>query len=296
MNAMVPHDLNVDLHMHSTASDGTVAPGDLVDRAASNGLQIMALTDHDTLDGLPRARQAAADHGIRFMNGVEISVSWGGETLHMVGLDFDADHPGLVAQLKQVSVSRFERGRAMDAGLVASGLPSVFDEAMAYAGNPNLLGRAHFARALVARGVCSHMQAVFDRYLTPGHPGYVAHEWTSLAKAMALVHEAGGFTVLAHPARYRINATAHWALLQEFMSLGGRAIEVATGSHSQDETRRYQRLSVEMGLMASRGSDFHCPKESRYDVGQAPVLPCGTWPVWAGYAERFGLTAGVAGH
>jgi predicted metal-dependent phosphoesterase TrpH len=293
---MVPHDLNVDLHMHSTASDGTLSPEDLVARGAANGVQIMALTDHDTLDGLARARAAAADHGIRFFNGVEISVTWGGETLHMVGLDFDDQHPALAGSLRQVAASRFERARAMDQGLMAVGLPSIFDEAMAFAGNPNLIGRAHFARAMVARGICSHMQAVFDQYLTPGHPGYVPHEWSSLRQAMEWVHQAGGFTVLAHPARYRINATAHWALIQEFMSLGGKTIEVATGSHSLDETRRYQRLSIELGLMASRGSDFHCPKESRCDVGQAPALPCGTLPVWAGYPQRFGLNTGVTSH
>ncbi|MFZ9996502.1 MAG: PHP domain-containing protein [Burkholderiaceae bacterium] len=168
---MVPHDLNVDLHMHSTASDGTLSPEALVARGAANGVQIMALTDHDTLDGLARARAAAADYGVRFFNGVEISVTWGGETLHMVGLDFDDQHPALAGSLRQVAASRFERARAMDQGLMAAGLPSIFEEAMAYAGNPNLIGRAHFARAMVARGICSHMQAVFhprsSRLCTP---------------------------------------------------------------------------------------------------------------------------------
>ena len=278
---MVPHDVNVDLHMHSTASDGVVSPADLAARGHANGLSIIALTDHDTLDGLAQAREAAADLGIRFINGVEISVTWGGGTLHLVGLGFEADHPSLAPNLRAMQETRFERAQRMDAGLVANGIASVLDEALALAGRPNLLGRAHFARALVARGTFSHMQEVFDRCLTPNKPGYAPHEWATLADAMGWIQAAGGTPVLAHPARYRLSATTHWALMQEFIGLGGKAIEVSTGSHSQVETRRYQRLSIELGLMASRGSDFHSPTESRCDVGRAPPLPDGTAPLWS---------------
>ena len=280
---MVPQDINVDLHMHSTASDGVVAPCELVERGLANGLQLMALTDHDTIDGLAQARQAAMDSRVGFLNGVEISVSWGGETLHLVGLGFDPSQGPLASNLQQLQVSRRERARDMDAGLQAHGLPSVLNEAMAYAGNPNLIGRTHFARALVARGVCHHVQEVFDRFLTPGKPGYVPHQWASLSEAMGWIHESGGLAVLAHPARYKLTDTARWALLQEFMALGGRAIEVSTGSHSHTDTQRYRQISVELGLKASRGSDFHSPTESRCDVGAAPVLPDGCDPVWSGW-------------
>ena len=283
---MVPQDINVDLHMHSTASDGVVTPCDLVERGLANQLQLMALTDHDTIDGLDQARQAAKDCRVGFLNGVEVSVSWGGETLHLVGLGFDPLRGALAANLKALQLSRRERAGAMDAGLQAHGLPSVLDDAMAYAGNPNLIGRTHFARALVARGVCHHVQDVFDRFLTPGKPGYVPHQWATLSEAMAWIQGSGGVCVLAHPARYRLTDTARWALLQEFMALGGRAIEVSTGSHSLDDTQRYRQLSVELGLKASRGSDFHSPTESRCDVGAAPVLPDGCDPIWSGWPEQ----------
>jgi 3',5'-nucleoside bisphosphate phosphatase len=280
---MVPQDINVDLHMHSTASDGVVGPCELVERGLANGLQLMALTDHDTIDGLAQARQAAMDSRVGFLNGVEISVSWGGETLHLVGLGFDPSHGPLASNLQQLQVSRRERAKDMDAGLQAHGLPSVLNEAMAYAGNPNLIGRTHFARALVARGVCHHIQEVFDRFLTPGKPGYVPHQWASLSQALGWIHDSGGLSVLAHPARYKLTDTARWALLQEFMALGGGAIEVSTGSHSHTDTQRYRQISVELGLKASRGSDFHSPTESRCDVGAAPVLPDGCDPVWSGW-------------
>ena len=278
---MIPHDINVDLHMHSTASDGVVPPSELAARGRANGLSLMALTDHDTLDGLAEAKASALDHGIGFVSGVEISVTWGGETLHLVGLGFDEAHPALAGNLRAMQDTRFERAQRMDAGLVAKGVPSVLEDALALAGKPNLLSRAHFARALVARGVCTHMQDVFDRYLTPNKPGYVPHQWAALGDAMGWIQAAGGTPVLAHPARYKLSATAHWALMQEFIGLGGQAIEVATGSHGQEEIRRYQRLSIELGLKASRGSDFHCPTESRCDVGRAPALPDGTAPLWA---------------
>ncbi len=282
-----PHDLNVDLHMHSRASDGVMAPAELVARGVEHGASLLALTDHDTLDGLPEFLEAGADLGLPVLSGVEISVSWGGETLHLVGLDFDPDHPAMGDTLRAMQASRHERARRIDAELMAHGLPSVLDEAMSYAGNPNLIGRAHFARALVARGVCSYTQEVFDRFLTPGKPGYVPQEWARLSDAMGWIQAAGGVPVLAHPARYRLSATAHWALLQEFRALGGHAIEVATGSHSREETRRYQRIAVEQGFAASRGSDFHSVQESRFDVGMAPPLPDATLPVWASRPEWF---------
>ncbi|MEY2776657.1 MAG: hypothetical protein RLY30_755 [Pseudomonadota bacterium] len=281
---MLPHDLNVDLHMHSTASDGVLSPAALVARGRDHGVDLMAITDHDTLDGLEEAEAAAHDLGVAFMNGVEVSVTWGGSTLHLVGLGFDRSHPALAGALRGMQTSRFARARQMDAALVASGLPSVMESALQFAGNPNLIGRTHFARALVEAGICKGVQEVFDRFLTPGKPGYVSHEWASLSDAMGWILAAGGTPVLAHPARYRLNDTAHWALMQEYMALGGQAIEVSTGSHTQDDTRRYQRLSVDLGLKASRGSDFHSPQESRCDVGRAPPLPDGTLPVWSDWA------------
>jgi 3',5'-nucleoside bisphosphate phosphatase len=278
-----PHDINVDLHMHSTASDGALAPEAVVARAAQNGVQILALTDHDTVGGQHAAQETARSLGLAYVTGVEISVTWGGETIHVVGLNFDLTHPGLRDTLAGIQHGRMARARAMADGLMAHGLPDIFDDAMSYAGNPELIGRTHFARAMVARGLCSDMNQVFQKYLTPGKPGYFAHEWTSLSRAVGAIRAAGGVAVLAHPARYRLSAIGHWALIDEFKTLGGTAVEVVTGSHSDQEARRFQRVAIEQGLHASRGSDFHAVGESRFDVGAVPPLPDATRPVWHGW-------------
>ena len=278
--AMLPHDLNVDLHMHSTASDGALSPSEVVARAHANGVEILSLTDHDTVGGQHEAREAAKALGVRYVGGVEVSVTWGGETIHVVGLQVDPANSALNQLLQEIRQGRQTRARDMAQALVGHGLPDVLDEALALACNPGLISRTHFARALVARGVCPDMQSVFYSYLTPGKPGYVAHEWTSLTKAVGAIRAAGGVAVLAHPARYRLSAIGHWALIDEFKVLGGTGIEVVTGSHSDSEARRYQRLAVEQGLHASRGSDFHAPGESRYDAGAVPPLPDATRPIW----------------
>lgn len=283
MSTPYPHDLNVDLHMHSSASDGALSPAELVARAHGNGVRLMALTDHDTLAGQLEARQAAQDHGLAYVSGVEISVTWAGETLHIVGLGFDLAHSGLQAQLQAIQSGRQARAKEMAQGLVAAGLPDLLDAARSHAQNPDLIGRTHFARAMVQAGVCSDMNEVFQRYLVPGKPGYVAHQWASLSSAVGSIRQAGGTAVLAHPARYRLNAVSQWALIQEFKALGGSAIEVVTGSHTAQEARRYQKVALEHGLDASRGSDFHGPNESRFDVGCVPPLPDASRPVWHGW-------------
>lgn len=277
---ILPHDLNVDLHMHSTASDGALSPSEVVGRAHGNGVQILALTDHDTVGGQQEAREAATRLGIRYVGGVEVSVTWGGETIHVVGLAIDSEDLGLQQLLHEIRQGRQQRAQEMAKRLVLHGLPDVLEHALALACKPDLISRTHFARALVAKGVCPDMQSVFQSYLTPGKPGYVPHEWTSLTKAVGAIRGAGGLAVLAHPARYRLGAIGHWALIDEFKALGGVGIEVTTGSHSDAEARRYQRLAVEHGLHASRGSDFHAPGESRYDAGAVPPLPDATRPIW----------------
>jgi len=276
----IPHDINVDLHFHSNASDGALTPSALMHRAKDNGVEILALTDHDTLSGQVEAAEAAAALGLTYLSGVEVSVSWGGETIHVVGLNFDLGHPELRAMLEGIQKGRQERAALMAQGLVAHGLPDVLQEAIDFADNPSLIGRTHFARALVARGICQEMSEVFQRYLVPGKPGYVPHLWASLSAAVGSIRQAGGVAVLAHPARYRLSAIGHWALLDEFKTLGGLGIEVVTGSHTDKEARRFQRVALEQGLLASRGSDFHADGESRFDVGAVPPLPDGTNPIW----------------
>jgi len=285
MTTLFPQDINVDLHMHSTASDGELSPAELVLRAHGNGVQMLALTDHDTISGQAEAAATAQRLGIQYIPGVEISVTWGGETLHIVGLNFDPSHPGLAQALAGVQSGRRQRAHEMAQALVAHGLPDLLAPAQSFARNPELIGRTHFARAIVEAGICGEINEVFQRFLVPGKPGYVSHEWASLSEALGWIQQAGGQAVLAHPARYRLNAMAQWVLIQEFKTLGGVGVEVVTGSHTQQEARRYQRVAVEHGLFASRGSDFHGPNESRFDVGCVPPLPDATRPIWHDWAH-----------
>lgn len=280
------HLLNADLHSHSTVSDGTLAPEDLAARAHAAGVELWALTDHDEVGGLHRAREAALDLGLAWLSGVEISVSFAGETVHIVGLGFDEDDEPLRAGLAATRGGRTERARRMGEALAAVGIRGAFEGALRYVGNPELVSRTHFARHLVESGVCEDTYAVFRRYLTPGNPGYVPHRWAGLGDAVRWITAAGGVAVIAHPARYRFTPTEEYALFTEFLAHGGRGVEVVTGSHTVAEQVRYADTALEFGLLASRGSDFHSPEESRTAMGGLPDLPGRLTPVWQALAER----------
>lgn len=278
-----PHDLNADLHAHSRISDGTLAPAALVERAAQHGVELFALTDHDETGGLAEAAAAARALGLRFVPGVEISVTFAGQTVHIVGLGIDPFDAALAAGLHTVRSGRLQRAHEMAAGLAAAGIHDAFAGALKYVGNADLISRTHFARFLVERGVCSDTREVFGRFLVEGKPGYVPHDWAGLREAIGWIRAAGGVAVLAHPGRYRLGPTAHWALLAEFVEAGGTALEVATSNHSADEIRRYAELALEFGLEASRGSDFHGPAESHAELGRVAALPYALTPVWHRY-------------
>jgi 3',5'-nucleoside bisphosphate phosphatase len=280
-----PHAINADLHSHTAASDGTLSAVELVTRAAHNGVQHLAITDHDELASLAAASACAAERGIGFVNGVEISVSFCDKTVHIVGLGIDPQHAPLAQGLATIRAGRDGRALAMAQALEAHGIYGALEGALQYAGNPKLVSRTHFARHFVAQGICETTQDVFQRYLVEGKPGYVPHEWASLADAVAWIHGAGGVAVIAHPGRYRFNATQRWALFSEFKDMGGQAIEVVTGSHTVAQYSEYAKLSLEFGFAASRGSDFHSPTESRIDIGTLPQLPSACLPVWAKFPQ-----------
>jgi 3',5'-nucleoside bisphosphate phosphatase len=280
-----PHRINVDFHCHTAASDGTLTPFELVERAAKNGVQHLAITDHDNTASLGAASNHAAALGMGFVNGVEISVSFCDKTIHIVGLGIDPQHPALAQGLRGIREGRDGRAIAMGKALEAHGIVGAFEGALTYAGNPNLVSRTHFARHFVAQGICDTTQDVFQKYLVEGKPGFVPHDWASLADALRWIHGAGGVAVIAHPGRYRFNATQRWAMFSEFKDLGGQAIEVVTGSHTIAQYSEYAKLSVEFGFAASRGSDFHSPTESRVDIGTLPELPSICVPVWAKFSQ-----------
>jgi predicted metal-dependent phosphoesterase TrpH len=275
-----PAPVNADLHCHSTVSDGTLGPVELAERAHAKGVQLWALTDHDELGGLASAAGAAASLGLPFVAGVEISVTWDDETLHIVGLRIDPDNRTLREGLDQVRSGRTVRAHKMAAQLADVGIPDAFAGALYYAGNPDLIGRTHFARYIVEVGKCDDVREVFTRYLVDGKPGYVPMQWASLADCVAWIHAAGGVAVIAHPGRYKLKDTGLRSLFTQFKSLGGEAIEIVTGSHSPDQYKKFANYAKEFDFLGSRGSDFHGPEESRYDLGTLPPLPDSVVPVW----------------
>jgi predicted metal-dependent phosphoesterase TrpH len=278
------HALNADLHSHSTRSDGALAPRALVLRARAQRVDLFALTDHDTVDGLAEAQAASAEVGLRFVAGVEVSVTWAGETVHVVGLGIDPADTTLRAGLGEVRAGRLQRGREMGEQLAQVGIDGAFDGALALAGNPDLLSRTHFARYLVQTCRCADTREVFRRYLVAGKPGYVPHRWAALSDAVGWIRAAGGIAVLAHPGRYRYDDLQLEALLSEFKALGGVAIEVATSNHGAHEAKRCARHAQAFGFEASRGSDFHSPTDADVELGRVDRLPSSLVPVWHRFA------------
>ncbi|MBY0556739.1 MAG: PHP domain-containing protein [Burkholderiaceae bacterium] len=272
--------LKVDLHCHSNVSDGVLTPTAVAHTARAAGVDVWALTDHDEVDGVAEARSAAQALGMQFVSGVEISITWAKQTVHIVGLQIDETHAGLCAGLAATRAGRDNRGRQIAAELDKVGIHGAYEGALKFVGNPDLMSRTHFARYLVDQGVCANIPEVFKKYLSEGKPGYVPHRWATLEESVNWIRAAGGIAVIAHPGRYKFNAMAQGVLFDEFKQLGGTAIEVVTGSHTPDQYPEYAQLAKHYGFLASRGTDFHAPGEARVDFAQLPPLPAGVTPVW----------------
>ena len=275
-----PRRINADLHCHSLMSDGTLPPAEVVERAASQGVQVLALTDHDNLGGIDEAAARARELGLRFVPGVEVSVTWGGETIHVVGLNVDPANETLRDGLARTRSGRDARAVEIGEQLAAVGIPGAYEGALRYVGNPALVSRTHFARFLVEQGICRDVGDVFSRFLVEGRPGYVPQRWAAMAEAVGWIREAGGQAVLAHPGRYRLGSTQRHAMIGEFRDAGGEGIEVVSGSHAVHHYAEYAKVAVQYGLLASRGSDFHGPGESHVELGQVPPLPDSVVPIW----------------
>lgn len=269
--------MNIDFHFHSDCSDGSLSPRAVVTRAAYNGAQMIALTDHDQISGLIEAGSVAAELGLRLINGVEISVTWKKLTIHIVGLNFDLENQLLIQGLVGIANTRANRARRMADLLAEVGVSDAFEGALLQAnGRLDLLSRTHFARYLVARKKSPNVRAVFQHYLVAGKPGYIEHQWAMLEEAICWIVGAGGIAVLAHPGRYLYESEHdELVLIQDFIAAGGRAIEVVTGSHGKGQYKKYGQMALDFGLYASRGSDFHAKGESKMDVGKVPQLPQG---------------------
>jgi predicted metal-dependent phosphoesterase TrpH len=274
--------LNADLHCHSTVSDGLLTPAAVVRRAHDNGVELLALTDHDELGGLAEARAAADEVGLCFVDGVEVSISWGDDqTVHIVALGIDPANAALRDGLQQVRSGRDARAGRMAAELDKVGIHGAYEGALRHAGNPALVSRSHFARYIAEQGHAKDVKSVFDYWLAKGKPGYVEHAWATLEDALRWIADAGGIAVIAHPGRYRLSAVQRRELFVAFKEHGGRGIEVLSGSPKDDEVREFSRIAREFGFLASRGSDFHGPGESWMDLGKMPDLPEDLTPVWS---------------
>lgn len=272
--------LNVDLHCHSTVSDGVLSPTEVAARAAGNGVNVWSLTDHDEVGGQEEAARAASELGMTYIPGIEISVTWAERTLHIVGLGIDPGNEAMNAGLNRIRDDRELRAHEMSDKLAQFGIMNAYEGALKYADNPNLLSRTHFARYIVETGHCKSMQEVFDKYLADNKPGYVAGEWASLEEAISWINQAGGIAVIAHPGRYKYSRSEFTTLYKTFKLMGGRGIEVVTGSHTVDQYHQYAHIARQYGFFASCGSDFHSPSESSMDLGKLPPLPSGLTPIW----------------
>lgn len=265
--------MRIDLHVHSSASDGVFSPAEVVRKAHANGVEVMALTDHDTVSGLKEARKEAEKLGMRFIDGVELSVSWGGRTIHVVSLGPKKFEPYRELSEK-LSKQRDLRARTIASKFDAMGIYNTYEQALDLAGNGLNLSRRHFALALVQRGTVGTEDEAFEKYLREEGPAFVKTQWMTLPEAMRFIRETEGVAVVAHPGRYNFAAPLTTIdLLEEFKALGGDAIEVTTGSHFEAENERYTRVALNMGFLASTGSDFHGCKPGRPEPGLQEPLP-----------------------
>ena len=268
-----------DLHSHSTASDGSLSPEHLIARAIEQGVDVLALTDHDGTEGIMAARTAAEGTTLSLVTGVEISVTWGRSTVHILGLNVDTQNEVLQKGLAEIRDYRRERAVKIAERLEKSGIMGAYEGASQYA-SPVMLGRVHFAKFLVDKGHAKSINDVFKRYLVRNKPGYVSGEWATLAQAVTWINEAGGQAVIAHPARYKMTATKLGRLVTEFKDLGGVGIEVVSGRQHPEEIKTLAKLTNDFELLASRGSDFHSPDNTWVELGRIPPLPTSVNPVW----------------
>lgn len=268
-----------DLHSHSTASDGTLTPTDLVGAAHAAGIRVLALTDHDTTAGLEAASQAAGELGMDLVAGVEISVSWSSQTVHVLGLNIDPDSAPLQAGLQRLRGFRDWRAEEIGRRLARAGIEGTGEGARALA-RGSIVSRTHFAHYLVALGHAATVRDVFRRYLVNGKPGYVSGEWAGLEEALGWIQAAGGLAVIAHPARYRMTASKLRRLIGEFRELGGAGLEVVSGSHTRDNVHAMAAHARTGRLLASCGSDYHGPENPWVQLGQLSDLPTGCRAIW----------------
>ena len=271
--------LNYDLHTHSTMSDGTLSPAKLIEYAVKQQIDVLALTDHDTTDGVAEAQSVASQSGVTVIPGVEISVTWNRRTIHIVGLNINPGHTGLQEGLAALRSFRDRRAEEIGRRLEKAGISGAYKAAREHAGGSSI-GRTHFARFLVEQGYATDMRDVFKHFLIKRKPGHTGGEWAALDQAVGWIHAAGGQAIIAHPARYRLSATRLRRLISEFIECGGEGLEVVSGSYSRNDCFAMALQAQRFGLKASCGSDYHGPENPWIDLGKIAPFPPGCKPIW----------------
>jgi len=268
-----------DLHCHSTASDGALAPGEVVRRAYEHGVTSLALTDHDTTAGLAEAQHSAWVTGMKFIPGIELSANWSGQCFHIVGLGINPAYPPLAQATRNLQNTRLERAEKIALKLEKKRISGAL-EAVTKAAGDGMITRTHFADFLLAQNLVASQQEAFDRFLAKGKPAYVATSWVELELAVSWITQSGGVAVLAHPLRYNLSANVMKRLLTVFKEAGGKGIEVVTGRCNADEIQRVANFAVRFELAGSTGSDFHNPDNQWVELGRLAPLPKNITPVW----------------
>lgn len=269
----------IDLHAHSSASDGELTPSELVTLAANNGVETLALTDHDTISGLPEAQIAANQHKLNLINGIELSTRWDNKTIHIVGLNIDAHSKTMLDATILLNQLREERAIKIGEKLEKAGISNAYENTKKLAGNGTIT-RQHFAQFLVANGNASNHADVFKRFLVNNKPGYVSVEWPTLTETIDNINNAGGVAVIAHPLRYKMTATKLRKLISEFKNNGGKAIEVVTGNNNKEEITTVTNYAKKYDVAASLGSDYHNSNTPWAKLGRLTTIPLGLTPVW----------------
>ncbi|WP_144776281.1 PHP domain-containing protein [Marinobacter maritimus] len=290
----IPQDpvLCIDLHCHSTASDGALTPTELVARAAEKKVTHLALTDHDTVRGFAEAHSAAKANNIVLIPGIELSCLWRSHTIHIVGLDFDIDNTDFLAALEQQNRNRWARAAMIAERLSKLAVPDLLERATAESGG-DVPGRPHFAKVMVEAGVVKNVAQAFKRYLGSGKVGDVKAYWPELQEVVQWINSAGGLAVLAHPRKYQLTATKLRDLTADFRRAGGQAIEVSTSGQSSGDLGFLAELCVREKLLASQGSDFHFPGAPWCELGRIMKMPDGLEPVWHHFRQVPGVGAPV---
>ena len=269
----------IDLHTHSNKSDGELSPNDLVTKASINGIQMLALTDHDTVSGLNDAKKAAVEENISLINGVELSTQWDNKTIHIVGLNIEAENILIIKACKKLKVLRKDRAKKISHRLSKVGIRGAYEYTKKLAVNGNIT-RFHFAQFLIEKNYAKNQSDVFKNYLVKSKPGYVSADWPNLNETINLINTIGGVAVIAHPLRYKITATKLCKLIDEFKECGGKAIEVITSHNISKEITTASNYAKQYNLAASIGSDFHNESVSWNRLGGLPLLPESLVPVW----------------